>query len=127
MVSSLCSFYCRDVTGLSATILSTLPAGAGLGSSACYSVCLSAGFLASCGRIPAASENTDCDFGIHKGVRARMTEAGVELTERCDLYGRGWNKDDLEMINQWGLEAEKMIHGTPSGIDNTISTYGISL
>jgi mevalonate kinase len=38
------------------------------------------------------------------------------------------NKFDLNLsahkINQYGFEMEKLVHGTPSGIDNTICTYG---
>ena len=28
------------------------------------------------------------------------------------------------MINQYAFEAEKVIHGNPSGVDNAIATYG---
>jgi mevalonate kinase len=31
---------------------------------------------------------------------------------------------DAEKINHYGLEMEKWVHGTPSGIDNSICTYG---
>ncbi len=65
------------------TIVSQIPRGAGLGSSAAISVASTA---------------------------ALATAAGIQLS-----------KDEISSI---AFEAERIHHGTPSGIDNTISTFG---
>lgn len=78
---------------------SLLPTSAGLGSSAAYSVCLAAGLLTRMG----------------------------EVSRWNRIEERNWTEEDLELINGWAFMAEKVIHGTPSGIDNSISTYGGAL
>jgi len=81
---------------VSVCIRSTVPVGAGLGSSAAFSV--------SC--------------------------AGVLLQHFHGTYGTdGLPSEDCEAtskanINNWALKAETIVHGTPSGIDNSIATFG---
>lgn len=77
---------------------SELPLGSGLGSSAALCVALSAALLA-------LSDSTKLDFS-HQGWQ---------------MFG----DSELELVNKWAFEGEKMIHGKPSGIDNTVSTYGM--
>lgn len=76
-------------------VCSNLPVGAGLGSSASYSVCLATGLLLALGHISLPDEND----------RASALSAA-------------------ELINQWAFQAEKVIQGNPSGIDNAVSTFG---
>lgn len=78
-------------------VTSELPLGSGLGSSAALCVALSAALLA-------LSDSTSLDLSL-----------------------QGWlmfGEKELDLVNKWAFEGEKIIHGKPSGIDNTISTYG---
>nr|UES73134.1 mevalonate kinase [Gymnema sylvestre] len=80
-----------------AVVTSELPLGSGLGSSAAFCVSLSAALLA-------LSDSVNLDFS-HQGWQ---------------VYG----ESELDLVNKWAFEGEKIIHGKPSGIDNTVSTYG---
>lgn len=72
-------------SALRCTLISTLPVGAGLGSSASISVALGHAFL-------------------------KLTQV-----------------PSRDLINQWAFVGETCMHGTPSGIDNTIATFGGAL
>ncbi|KAL6323945.1 hypothetical protein AAG906_006215 [Vitis piasezkii] len=78
-------------------ITSELPLGSGLGSSASFCVSLSAALLA-------LSDSASLDFS-HQG---------------WSVFG----ENELELVNKWAFEGEKIIHGKPSGIDNSVSTFG---
>ncbi|KAJ6762766.1 MEVALONATE KINASE [Salix purpurea] len=78
-------------------VTSDLPLGAGLGSSAALCVAFSAALLA------------------------------CSDTVNMDMKQEGWSvfgESELELLNKWAFAGEKIIHGKPSGIDNTVSTYG---
>jgi mevalonate kinase len=78
------------------TLRSTLPIGAGLGSSASISVCLSVALLL----------QNRALAGPHPD------QPGVE----ADLQ--------KERINRWAFVGEMCFHGNPSGVDNTVATGG---
>ncbi|KAK3805708.1 MAG: mevalonate kinase [Linnemannia elongata] len=89
------SFLTTDETlaqGYDFVVRSNLPVGAGLGSSASYSVCVATALLQLNGYLSAGT--------------------GLDVAAQRDL------------VNQWAFQAEKVIHGNPSGIDNTVSTLG---
>lgn len=82
---------------LDVLVSSALPPGAGLGSSAAFSVCLAAGLLTWAKAVsPISSSDNTLD----------------------------WSKENMELINTWAYEGERVIHGNPSGIDNSISVHG---
>lgn len=78
------------------TLRSTLPIGAGLGSSASICVCLSAALLK--------------QIHVLAGPHHDQPEEEVDL--------------QLDRINKWAFVGELCIHGNPSGVDNTVSTRG---
>lgn len=78
------------------TLRSTIPIGAGLGSSASVCVCLSAALL----------------------IQNR-TLAGPHPDQPPEEA-----KVQLDRINRWAYVAEMCIHGDPSGVDNAVSTGG---
>jgi mevalonate kinase len=85
-------------------VTSELPVGAGLGSSAAYCVALSAALLAYTGEVDLPQEN------------------GADREVWLDV-----NEKKVDLVNRWAFEGERIIHGRPSGIDNTVSSFGKSL
>jgi hydroxymethylglutaryl-CoA reductase len=53
------------------------------------------------------------------GGSAAIAVATIRALDRCFEIGL-----DDERVNQLAFECEKIAHGTPSGIDNTLSVYG---
>ncbi|KAF2539266.1 hypothetical protein F2Q68_00018809 [Brassica cretica] len=85
----------RGFSPATVIITTELPYGSGLGSSAAFCVALTSALIAS-----SISDKT---------------------------HREGWSSLDetnLELLNKWAFEGEKIIHGKPSGIDNTVSAYG---
>ena len=98
---------------------STLPVGAGLGSSASFSSCAASALLLVLRRVeipplPAPSKpgtSVDNPGHVHVGHEGR----------------RALHKDSAEEVNRWAFVAEKVLHGNPSGVDNCVSVFGGAL
>lgn len=88
-------------TGFDVTIDSDMSIGAGVGSSASYGVCLAAGF-----------------FILSQIINKRLTY------QQFKEFSFDNNTNVLERISQWAFDSEVIMHEKPSGIDNTICTYG---
>eukprot|EP00088_Acartia_fossae_P059454 TRINITY_DN7058_c0_g1_i1.p1 TRINITY_DN7058_c0_g1~~TRINITY_DN7058_c0_g1_i1.p1 ORF type:complete len:392 (+),score=58.75 TRINITY_DN7058_c0_g1_i1:64-1239(+) len=92
---------------LSIHVTSDIPIGAGLGSSAALSVCSAGGLY------------------LHSVQKER-----VQLTETISDYGArdptklDVTREEKTKISEWAFMFEKIMHGTPSGIDNSVSTFG---
>ena len=64
--------------------------------------------------------NSDIPPSAGLGSSAAVAVATVAAVGKC-LSGDSW---ESEKVSKLAYEAEKIVHGTPSGIDNTISAYG---
>ncbi|OJD31093.1 mevalonate kinase [Diplodia corticola] len=78
------------------TLRSTIPIGAGLGSSASIAVCLAAALMLQ--------------------IRALSGPHPDQPSQESELQ--------IERINRWAFVGEMCIHGNPSGVDNTVSSGG---
>ncbi|KAH6689002.1 mevalonate kinase [Plectosphaerella plurivora] len=91
-----CSLGHQTFPGCFYTLRSTIPIGAGLGSSASIAVCVAAALL----------------------LQLR-TLSGPHPDQPADEA-----RTQLERINRWAFVYEMCIHGNPSGVDNTVSSHG---
>lgn len=88
-------------TGFDVTIDSDMSIGAGVGSSASYGVCLAAGF-----------------FIFSQIANGKWSD------NQFTQFSFDKNDTILERISQWAFDSEVIMHEKPSGIDNTICTFG---
>jgi len=63
----------------------------------------------------------ESDIPPASGMGSSAAVAVATVTAMGKLYGIDLTHEDITRI---AYEAEKLVHGTPSGIDNTVSTYG---
>ncbi|CAE6459528.1 unnamed protein product [Rhizoctonia solani] len=101
---------CGDIRPTcSITTRSALPIGAGLGSSASYSTTIALLLLLLTSRLSLPSEpapTSDSHLHIsHSGRRAISQGLAAE-------------------VNAWAFIAETVLHGNPSGVDNTVAVFG---
>lgn len=87
-------------------VTSELPVGAGLGSSAAYCVALSAALLAYCREIAWPQMREEAE-------NVADTKVWLDVDEK-----------KIDLVNKWAFEGERILHGRPSGIDNTVSSLG---
>ncbi|KAH3887485.1 mevalonate kinase-like isoform X2 [Dreissena polymorpha] len=91
-----CTAQQNLLSGLLVSVTTQLPIAAGLGSSASFNVALAAALLLQHGYV-----------------------GGTFIDDEWI-----WNEGDLDLINKWAFEGERIVHGTPSGIDNSVACFG---
>lgn len=89
-------------TGIALDFKSGIKIGAGLGSSASYAVCLATAFYS---------------YVLTRTTPTFIADFNQSLSE-------GEKTFFLNTISSWAFMSEKIMHGNPSGLDNTICTFG---
>lgn len=129
-VTAFLFLYCRLLGSSPADVSVTteLPVGAGLGSSAAFCVAVSSVLLAKAGIIGKDSlESLESLESFESLEKNNETKGSSELESKGAKGTRDWkrlSKEDLALVNSWAYEGEKILHGNPSGVDNSVSTYG---
>lgn len=107
-----------EIKGLSISIQSAgLPIGAGLGSSAAFSVALAGALLLLRERLfhDVSEQFRQLQLGLPSdAVPVPVTVDGA-VSPPTDI---------LSVINEWSYSSEMVIHGMPSGLDNNTSCIG---
>ncbi|KAJ1728303.1 Mevalonate kinase [Coemansia biformis] len=61
-------------------------------------------------------------LGSSASFNVVLSAALLQMTGQ--LQGEGATEEDRRLINSWAFQGEQVAHGTPSGIDNSVATYG---
>ncbi|XP_055939493.1 mevalonate kinase-like [Argiope bruennichi] len=88
------------------------------------SKCYNNGSLISC------DVDVESELSIGSGMGSSASYSVCVSTAMLVFCGRitpGLLSEDKELINKWAFQAEKIFHGKPSGIDNSICTFGGAL
>ncbi|XP_067015119.2 mevalonate kinase [Anabrus simplex] len=124
--SAALSFFClvigmfSSVTvplgSFSIDIVTDLTIESGMGSSASFGVCLSAALF----------QYIRCKAATHimTGDSFNISKNGFKDFKFWNTNLHSFDDQEKEIISHWSLLSDRVMHGSPSGIDNSICTFG---
>lgn len=130
LVSRLLPELMQEGKGLIVNVKSVgLPIGAGLGSSAAFSVALSGALLQYRQKIYNDVVAKEEAAWASLSSPSPASSTGVFDFEKLRESSESCTPPEtlLPVLNAWAYAAEVVIHGSPSGLDNTTSCYGGAL
>jgi cystathionine beta-lyase/mevalonate kinase len=108
----------RDVRpSFTLTIRASLPVGAGLGSSAAFSVCAATVLLLFYGRISPPSSPSELPSPASSSSSRPSSSSPTQEASKLP-------KSLADTVNTYAYLSEKILHGNPSGVDNSVAVYG---
>lgn len=101
---------------------STLPIGAGLGSSAALAVATAAAVL----RLKYMREGNELSSSSSSSSSSNDNNGHTTTSSSSSskVKARPPPMEAAQLINSWAYAAETLLHGHPSGLDNTVSCFG---
>uniref|UniRef100_A0A1B6C337 Mevalonate kinase n=1 Tax=Clastoptera arizonana TaxID=38151 RepID=A0A1B6C337_9HEMI len=115
LLIGLLSTVNMKLKGFTIELSSQISIGAGMGSSASFAVSLAAAII----------HYIRCYFKLNYSGSVNISK-GVAMPYMLELdeHSLDFSKEFMEMINNWAFGVEKIMHGSPSGLDNTVCTFG---
>lgn len=95
--------------GLFIRVESDVPMRAGLGSSAAYGVSLSGALV---------------EFLRNRSQQIGHNSSNISRRGYCPSQAPCSLSEEMDVVSQWAFISEVVMHGKPSGLDNSVCTYG---
>lgn len=113
VMRGMCQNVSSKIFPFSLEVKSDIEVGAGTGSSAAFAVAVSGAVL-----------HLRKYFEMSKEICCPLGTADDSVLLTSFPQNSGFSVNEAKIINNWAFCIEKLMHGRPSGIDNTTCTFG---